>query len=42
VQVQLFVIGEEVAAHFEPVGFAAVVGCPISNWDDFSNLDYIC
>jgi len=31
VQVQLFVVGEEVAAHFEPVGFLAVVGCPISN-----------
>ena len=28
VQVQLFVVGEEVAAHFELVGFAAVVGCP--------------
>jgi len=31
VQVQLFVVGEEVAAHFEPVGFLAVAGFPISN-----------
>ena len=38
---QLFVVSEEVAAHFEPVGFAAVVSYPISNWDDFSNLDCI-
>jgi len=42
VQVQLFVVGEEVAALFEPVSFAVVVGCPISNLDDFSNLDCIC
>jgi len=31
VQVQFFVVAEEVAAHFELVGFAAIVGCPISN-----------
>ena len=28
VHVQLFVIGKKVAAHFEPVGFATVVGSP--------------
>ena len=42
VQVQLFVLGEKVAAHFELVGFAVVVGCPNSNWDDLSSLDCIC
>jgi len=41
VQVQLFVISEVMAAHFQNVGFVAVVGCPISNWNDFSNLDCI-
>ena len=42
VQLQLFVIGEEEAVRFEPVGFAAIFSFPISKWDDFSNLDYIC
>ena len=39
---QLFVVGEEKVVRFEPVGFAAIFSCPISKWDDFSNLDYIC
>ena len=41
-QVQLFVVGKKVDAHFEPVGFVVVVGCHILNWGDFSNLDCIC